>query len=458
MFAATKVLIYVAQKNSLRVYAFMFCAITFACMKKMGTVSNFMLSDITRNSAKLLSANVLAQVVGLVVYPILTRMYSPADFGVFNLFVSIGSILILISLAEYEYAIVLPTTNKRAVGVFHVGLLTSLAIFVLLVFASFFSVPIAKLFNEPSLAKLLWLMPFYVFVSSVWMLLNYWYTRDKRFGAISGYQMSQSVISAGAKVGLGWAKMPFGLVYPTVVAPFVSLIISVLSVPKNILLPLFKFDRTEIGCAACEYSNFPKFSLPKSLINSLSANLPVLLLVPFFGAYQVGFLGMALTLAFRPISTVSASLYQVFFQRTTEQVNCGERIMPFFIKFVLYSLALLVPVFVVLSLVLPSFTGWLLGNEWSITGQYIRLLLPWLALNFITESVSYLVDVFCRQRTNLFFEIVYLFIRLSALLVGVSYGNFMLAIALYGIGNFLLKLVYLVWLLKLVKDYDQTIE
>jgi len=414
--------------------------------------------DITRNSAKLLMANVLAQAIGLVVYPILTRMYSPADFGLFNLFVSIGSILILISLAEYEYAIVLPASHKRAVGVFHVGIITSLVSFVVLFFATSFSTPIAKMFNEPSLANLLWLMPFYVLVSSIWMLLNYWYTRVKRFGAISGYQMSQSIVSAGAKVGLGCAKAPFGLVYPTVIAPIVSLIISVLSVPKYIFAPLFKFDRTEIASAACEFSNFPRYSLPKSLINSISANLPVLLLVPFFGAYQVGFFGMALTLAFKPISTVSASLYQVFFQRTSEQVNCGERIMPFFRKFVFCSLSLLVPLFVVLAIVLPSFTGWLLGEEWSVTGLYIRLLLPWLALNFITESVSYIVDVFQCQRANLIFEIMYLLIRLSALLLGVCMGNFMLGIALYGIGNFLLKLVFLFWLFKLVKVYDQSIK
>ena len=34
-----------------------------------------------RNFTKLLSANVVAQVIGLVVYPILTRMYAPEDLG-----------------------------------------------------------------------------------------------------------------------------------------------------------------------------------------------------------------------------------------------------------------------------------------------------------------------------------------------------------------------------------------
>ena len=59
-----------------------------------------------RNVAKLLSANVVAQVIGLLVYPILTRMYTPEDFGLMNLFVSIGSVLVILATAEYYYAIV----------------------------------------------------------------------------------------------------------------------------------------------------------------------------------------------------------------------------------------------------------------------------------------------------------------------------------------------------------------
>ncbi|MGN1239473.1 MAG: oligosaccharide flippase family protein, partial [Paludibacteraceae bacterium] len=65
-------------------------------------------SELVRNSAKLLSANVIAQAIGLLVYPILTRLYSPEDFGLLNLFLSIGGVLVLLSTAEYQYAIVLP--------------------------------------------------------------------------------------------------------------------------------------------------------------------------------------------------------------------------------------------------------------------------------------------------------------------------------------------------------------
>ena len=70
-----------------------------------------------RNFAKLFSASVVAQVIGLLVYPILSRMYSPEDFGLLNLFLSIGGVITLLSTAEYYNAIVLPKEEEEGITV-----------------------------------------------------------------------------------------------------------------------------------------------------------------------------------------------------------------------------------------------------------------------------------------------------------------------------------------------------
>jgi O-antigen/teichoic acid export membrane protein len=64
------------------------------------SLSSIIKSSGVRNFTKLLSANVVAQVIGLVVYPILTRIYAPEDFGLLNLFLSIGNVLIVLSIAD----------------------------------------------------------------------------------------------------------------------------------------------------------------------------------------------------------------------------------------------------------------------------------------------------------------------------------------------------------------------
>ena len=72
-------------------------------------------SEFVRNSAKLLSAGVIAQAIGILIYPILTRIYAPEDFGLLNLFQSIAGVLIILSTAEYQYAILLPKEDAQVV-------------------------------------------------------------------------------------------------------------------------------------------------------------------------------------------------------------------------------------------------------------------------------------------------------------------------------------------------------
>ena len=79
----------------------------------MGNLRNLIQSDGIRNFAKLLSANVVAQAIGLLVYPILTRLYAPDDFGLLNLFLSIGGVLVILATAEYQYAIVLTKRMRK---------------------------------------------------------------------------------------------------------------------------------------------------------------------------------------------------------------------------------------------------------------------------------------------------------------------------------------------------------
>ena len=177
-------------------------------------ISRLLRSSGVKNFSKLLSANVMAQAIGLVVYPILTRIYSPEDFGLLNLFLSIGNVLIVLSVADYYYAIVLPKEEKDAVALTHVSVLLLLLTTTLVAASVLFSDQISMLFKSPDLSTYYWLMPFYVLSMGVWNILNYWYIRKKSFGRISGYQMSQSILSAGGKVGLGYAgTLQGGMIY-----------------------------------------------------------------------------------------------------------------------------------------------------------------------------------------------------------------------------------------------------
>lgn len=414
-------------------------------------------SELVRNAGKLLSANVLAQVIGLAVYPILTRLYSSEDFGLLSLFVSIGSVLTLLGTAEYQYAIVLPKEDRHAVSVMQLSGITLLCVCGLAFFAVPFSNGIAGIFRSPALADWLWGIPLYVLMLGGWSLLNYWLTRQKSFGKIAGYQMVQSATGAGSKVGMGYVGWTGpGLIASTLLASFVGLLTTIAGSFRQ-LAPLLHFDRKQIKEIGYHYRNFPCFSLPRAIINNVSGNLGVWLLTPAFGLEAVGFLGLAITLAFRPLNVISNSIYQVLFQRTSEHVQNKESIAYLF-RQLLSKVALVAGVgFLALYWVLPPLCGWLLSGDWEETGLLIQMMLPWLFFSILVAPICFLADVFSKQKTGLLFEILLVATRAAGLALGIWQNSFHLAVLAYSLGSAIVIACQLMWYIGLIRRYERTL-
>lgn len=423
----------------------------------MGKLRYILHSELTKNFSILLSANILAQVIGLLVYPILSRQYSPEDFGLLNLFLSINSILVIFSTGEYQYAILLPKDEKRSISCFHVGLFIALAITAFCLICLPFSNSIANIFKSSELAKYLWLMPFLVFFSGLWTLVNYWFTRHKRFTNISIYQISQSLISAGGKIGFGFLGISGGMIYSCVIAPFFAFFISISNGTKTLIHKLFHIDKNDIKIAAHEYNKFPYFSLPRAIVNVVSGNLPSLLLTPFFGLTTLGFFGMASTLAFRPITMIGNSLYQIYFQHIAERVQNKQTIKLFITNYIKKISLISVPCFILLYFVMPSLVSWFLGNGWQETAQIIRILLPWLLLNLISTPLCFIPDIFQQQRTGMIIECIYCALRIIVLVIGICMNNFMIAILGFSAAGVIINTYQLCWYMCTINHYEKEI-
>lgn len=164
---------------------------------------------------------------------------------------------------------------------------------------------------------------------------------------------------------------------------------------------------------------------------------------------------MALTLAFRPINMISSSLYQVFFQRTAEHVQNKQSILPFFKKFIQKTVLIITPTLVVLYFILPWLTAWLLGDGWDVTGDYIRIMLPWLALVLISSAINYLPDIFGKQYIYMYIEILYIILRATSLVIGIITNNIQIALTLYFTISTIILLIEIVWFLGMVKKYEK---
>ena len=79
-------------------------------------------SSFATNVLKLVTGSVFAQGLGVLVVPIVTRLFAPEAFGVVALFASITGILGVVACLRYQLAIMLPKTDEDAANLLGVSL------------------------------------------------------------------------------------------------------------------------------------------------------------------------------------------------------------------------------------------------------------------------------------------------------------------------------------------------
>lgn len=421
----------------------------------MNFIKNIFKSEFVKHATTLLSANLIAQLIAIAVYPIVTRIYSPEDFGEFTLFLSISSVLSILATGRYEPAIILPKKDEFGKSLFQLCLLINVVLFIILFPTSvFLKRSVAVLFDSQILDVWLPLIPVLVLLTGTWQALNYYLSRQKKFKQIGIYNVNQSSLNSGLKYILGVMDfLKLGLILATIFGQFLALIISILSIKDQIKL-LFVWNKSHITYVAQKFQNFPKFQLPHALLNIFSSNLPILLLSVYFNKGEIGLFSLAITMSFRPINMFCNSIYQVMYQKVTEKFNGKEKIMPIMKQFIYKSAIAFAPLFIGIFYFSEMIFGLFFGDEWAGSGKLLQPMLPWLLLVLLVSSLSFVPNVFEKQKYALYIEIIYIIFRLLALGIGIYLDSFYLSIVLYSVVSALVLLGQLIWFFFIIKKFD----
>lgn len=77
-------------------------------------LKNYFKSEFNKNVTTLFTGTVIAQAIPIAISPILSRLYSPDEFGVWALYVSLVMFFSVFSTGRYQFAIMLPKEKKRS--------------------------------------------------------------------------------------------------------------------------------------------------------------------------------------------------------------------------------------------------------------------------------------------------------------------------------------------------------
>ena len=392
-------------------------------------------SEFTRNVLTLMTGTTIAQAIPIAASPILTRIYTPADFGVMALFVAITSIFGSISSGRYELAIMLPKKEEDAINIFALGfILTTLLSLILLILVILFNDYIAKLLNNEEIRFWLFFIPVTVFFTGLFNILTYYNIRKKKYKDIRSATIIKSVISATVQLSFGFIQNG---VTGLISGQIFSQMFANMRLFKNILkdkVLISGISKVKIVAQAKRYKDFPKFSLWAVLANTLSGSLINILISSFFSLATLGFYSLVQRVLGLPTTLIGGSIGQVFFQQVTKEKQETGKATNSFNSTVKKLFIIGIPIFGILFFLVEHLFAFVFGEEWRIAGVYAQILIPFVFIKFVSSTVSTINTVFEKQKIGLYINLLLLLTSITILyssrLFNLDFSNFLFILSL----------------------------
>ncbi len=413
---------------------------------------NFKNNSFAKDVLKLVSGTTFAQILAVAAAPLLTRLYNPEDFGVSALFFSVISIISVIASLRYELSIMLPESDEEAANLVGVSL-----IFVILI--SILTIPIVALaqplildwLNAPQLSSYLWLISPMTFFSGTFLALNYWNSRKKHFGRLSLAKISQSSVTTITQIGLGYVgRTNEGSL---IGARLLGSSISTLVLSGQIWHDDRIFFRNNISFKGMvsglkRYYKFPLYNTWATLLNTISWQLPNIILSACFSPTVAGYYALSNRFIQIPMNFIGSAIAQVFFQRISRAKNEKELSLIVQNTFELLVKCSILPIITIIFIGQELFTT-LFGEQWLDAGIYTQVLSVYIFFNFIASPLTQLLSVVEQQEITLIVNFFLLISRAGSLLLGSNIGNDLIAIILFSLSSLIIYSFFLIYILQI---------
>lgn len=355
---------------------------------------------VIKSSLKLFSGNGGAQLVMMLSFPILARIYSLADFGVFGVFVAIANVSALFATFRYELAIPSTKSNTESWNLFKVAILIGLVV----TFFELITVILLYFFSFLNLASI---YSFYYPIGTVLMMTiitcEYWLNRHGKYGWISLQRFLGAIILFCFQVLFGYFELgAHGLMSGFIIGmSYVSLMNMYkafsLRPTENKIFPM-------IGTMK-KYIKYPKYLLFAQLCNSGTNQFLSIFLKNIFSATVAGNY-FAANRALTAVDLICTAFGQVYFFEANKLMANKQPGHHFLRKTTTQLFILSCFLFPFIYFSTPYVVIFILGEKWIDAGTIVKLLLPMYFLRFVTVPSNFYYTVAQKQKSFMLRQII----------------------------------------------------
>ncbi len=383
----------------------------------------------------MVTGTALAQAVPLALSPVLTRLYTPQDFGILAIYMSIAVLGSAIVSLKYDLAIIIPEKDEDSANITVLSIVIAFIISIILFIVIYlFNEQIARFLVDSEedskiLSRWLYFIPLSILFMGVFNAISFWFNRKVFYKRMATSKVLNTTSMTGVQIGLGAFNFtPIGLLIGFVSGRLVAVLYLLGKFNQNRDLAFSKVNKERILALSKRYKRFPYFTLPAEFTNVISNQLPIFLIGKYFGGVLLGNYSLMERVLSAPISLLGRSVLDVFKQRASEDFikygNCKSIFIKTFRTLMVLSI---IPTLLLFTLS-PLIFGVIFGKEWEIAGQFAQIFSVLFFFKFTASPLSYMFHIAEKQHYDMFWQIGLLIFAVISFVIGIAYDNINIAL------------------------------
>ena len=355
------------------------------------------ISEYWKNIGWQAAGNSLAQLVGILGIPLLSRIYSPADFGVQTLFVQVSVFAAGIITLRYEYFIQLPKDDIEANALSHLvitlGILTTI---IMTPFAWIWRNQFASLIGNIELAAWIVWVPITSLLISIAILLQHQIQRlkDYRTSGFSELVGKTSYIGSGL-FGILFTKEPIGLI----AAPAFSALGKILWITKLSKVRYFNKNTTntfnwnyfsvkDIVNIALQYRSLSNAMVVSHIFSTLTGLIPIIAFAHLYGTNILGQYALVMSTVYLPSGLIGSAIGQVYYQCAASDWAAKRSIAKHWSRTASKLIMIGAPIFITIAVLSPYAYPFLFGEAWRLAGEIAPIISIAAFFSFISSPMD----------------------------------------------------------------------
>jgi lipopolysaccharide/colanic/teichoic acid biosynthesis glycosyltransferase/O-antigen/teichoic acid export membrane protein len=311
------------------------------------------------------------QLTFVMALPLISRLYTPADFGFFTVYLSIVNIAGPVVGLKFESAIYATRTRREASQALGLALVTMAAVSA----TALLAIPILARLVGPlsrSLQSIGLILPAGILLTGLWSASSAWAIKADAIETLAIARFVQPAMMTGVQLAVGLVD-PTGwsLVVGHLVSHFAySTLVFSRTLTRADLQALVRSRWRSLAPLIQLHRHFPLYVLPAQVSILMAANLPPILLSLVYGAEIAGYCGLAYRIIAAPLAIVALPLGAVFTSVATRTTNSNvARVLAR--KVLIVSVLAAAAPMLLFGLTAPLLAGTVLGTRWMLTGRIV---------------------------------------------------------------------------------------